>query len=134
MYLSNQTLPEKDYNIFPFSQLNLLKNNIEAASVDNVSLKILHIFIRTKCTRNYTQNNDNLTIVLGNAVYLLYLFFCLSNILPGDKTGSLLCPRHSKNGGGALSVTPVRASVRACVRPSVIKIWCSLNNFWVTIH
>ena len=30
-----------------------------------------------------------------------------------------LCPRHSKNGGGALSVTPVRACVRACVRPSV---------------
>jgi len=29
-----------------------------------------------------------------------------------------LCPRHSKNGGGALSVTPVRASVRASVRPS----------------
>ena len=28
---------------------------------------------------------------------------------------SFLCPRHSKNGGGALSVTPVRA----CVRPSV---------------
>ena len=23
-----------------------------------------------------------------------------------------LCPRHSKNGGGALSVTPVRPSVR----------------------
>jgi len=45
-----------------------------------------------------------------------------------------LCPRHSKNGGGALSVTPVRASVRAsvCVRPSVIKIWCPLNNFWKT--
>jgi len=37
-------------------------------------------------------------------------------------------PRHSKNGGGALSVTPVRA----CVRPSVIKIWCPLNNFWKT--
>jgi len=30
-----------------------------------------------------------------------------------------LCPRHTKNGGGALSVTPVRACVRACVRPSV---------------
>jgi len=30
-----------------------------------------------------------------------------------------LCPRHSKNGGGALSVTPVRACVRPCVRPSV---------------
>ena len=34
---------------------------------------------------------------------------------------TFLCPRHSKNGGGALSVTPVRASVRAfvhvCVRP-----------------
>jgi len=39
-----------------------------------------------------------------------------------------LCPRHSKNGGGALSVTPVRASVR----PSVIKIWCPPNNFWKT--
>jgi len=35
-----------------------------------------------------------------------------------------LCPRHLKNGGGALSVTPV------C--PSVIKIWCPLNNFWKT--
>ena len=31
-------------------------------------------------------------------------------------------PRHSKNGGGALSVTPVRACVRDSVRPSVIKI------------
>ena len=32
-----------------------------------------------------------------------------------------LCPRHSKNGGGALSVTPVRACVRAFVRPSVVR-------------
>jgi len=39
-----------------------------------------------------------------------------------------LCPRHSKYSGGALSVTPVRPSVR----PSVIKIWCPLNNFWKT--
>jgi len=30
-----------------------------------------------------------------------------------------LCPRHSKNGGGALSVTPVSACVRASVRASV---------------
>ena len=30
-----------------------------------------------------------------------------------------LCPRHSKNGGGALSVTPVRAFVRPSVRPCV---------------
>jgi len=30
-----------------------------------------------------------------------------------------LCPRHSKNGGGALSVTHVRGSVRASVRPCV---------------
>ena len=43
-----------------------------------------------------------------------------------------LCPRHSKNGGGALSVTPVRASVCPSVRASVIKIWCPLNNFWKT--
>jgi len=49
---------------------------------------------------------------------------------------TFLCPRHSKNGGGALSVTPVRAFVcsfvRLSVRPSVIKIWCPLNNFWKT--
>jgi len=45
---------------------------------------------------------------------------------------TFLCPRHSKNGGGALSVTPVRACVCPCVRPSVIKIWCPLNNFWKT--
>ena len=37
---------------------------------------------------------------------------------------AFLCPRHSKNDGGALSVTPV------C--PFVIKIWCPLNNFWKT--
>jgi len=48
------------------------------------------------------------------------------------KTLIFLCPRHSKNGGGALSVTPVRAFVRPCVRPSIIKIWCPLNNFWKT--
>ena len=41
---------------------------------------------------------------------------------------AFLCPRHSKNGGGALRVTPVCASVRA----SVIKSWCLLNNFWKT--
>jgi len=28
-----------------------------------------------------------------------------------------LCPRHSKNGGGALSVTPVRVCVRLSARP-----------------
>jgi len=42
------------------------------------------------------------------------------------------CTRHSKNGEGALSFTPVRACVRPCVRPSVIKMWCPLNNFWTT--
>jgi len=40
--------------------------------------------------------------------------------------------RMVKNGGGALSVSPVRACVRPSVRPSVIKIWCPLNNFWKT--
>jgi len=49
---------------------------------------------------------------------------------------SFLCPGHSKNGGGALSVTPVRACVRALVRasvrPSDIKIWCPLDIFWKT--
>jgi len=32
---------------------------------------------------------------------------------------SFLCPLHSKNGGGALSVTPVRVFVRSSVRPFV---------------
>ena len=32
---------------------------------------------------------------------------------------NLLCPRLSKNGGGALSVSPVRAFVRPSVRASV---------------
>ena len=70
-----------------------------------------------------------------------------------------LCPRHSKNGGGALSVTPVRASVRAsvspCVRPKFgvrsitferlhrlnlnLVCWCIISkhrssSIWVTIH
>jgi len=34
----------------------------------------------------------------------------------------------TKNGERALSVTPVRSCVRPYVRPSVIKIWCPLNN------
>jgi len=53
----------------------------------------------------------------------------------GKKVGldfNYLCPRHSKNGGGALSVTPVRVFVRPFVCPSVIQIWCPLNNFWKT--
>jgi len=41
-------------------------------------------------------------------------------------------PPFKEWGGGALSVTPVRACVRACVRPSDIKSWCPLNNFWKT--
>jgi len=36
-----------------------------------------------------------------------------------SKDFPFLCPRHSKIGGGALSVTPFRACVRACVRASV---------------
>jgi len=39
------------------------------------------------------------------------------------KNEIFLCPRYSKNGGGALSVTPVRVCVRVCMRLSVIKIW-----------
>ena len=35
-------------------------------------------------------------------------------------------------GGGALSVTHVRACVRPCVRPYVIKSCCPLNNFLKT--
>ena len=36
-----------------------------------------------------------------------------SNIIQASfRVSVFLCPRHSNNGGGALSVTPVRASVR----------------------
>ena len=38
-----------------------------------------------------------------------------------------LCPRHSKNGGGAFIVTPVRACVRLCIRPSVRPSVCYQN-------
>jgi len=44
-------------------------------------------------------------------VWMLYIHFCFKNLF--------LCPRHSKNGGGALSVTPVHASVRSSVRSFV---------------
>jgi len=37
----------------------------------------------------------------------------------GLLAGPFLCPRHSKNGGRALSVTPVRACVRPSVSPCV---------------
>jgi len=59
-------------------------------------------------------------------VWMLYFHFCFKNLF--------LCPRHSKNGGGALSVTPVHAFVRAFVRPFVrpSEIWCPLSNFWKT--
>jgi len=54
---------------------------------------------------------------------------CLHQTCKGLRTrpncALLLCPRHSKNGGGAFSVTHVRVSVR----PSLIKNWCPLNNF-----
>ena len=44
-----------------------------------------------------------------------------------------LCPRHSKNGGGALSVTPVRACVRSCVRAFVRPCVRPLSKFGVRL-
>jgi len=59
--------------------------------------------------------------------------FCINYCCKCYAQKNFLCPRHSKNGGGALSVTlSVRVFVRASVRPSVIKIKCPLNNFWKT--
>jgi len=62
---------------------------------------------------------------------LLLLLICVMNTL--CLLLVFLCPRHSKNGGGALSVTHVRAFVRPSVRPSVcpsvIKNCCPRNNF-----
>jgi len=75
-------------------------------------------------------------IYLCSYVFILYFivwhaawgkqFISIVNKYTSCKKMLFLCPRHSKNGGGALRVTPVRP----CVRPSVIKIWCPLNNFW----
>ena len=49
----------------------------------------------------------------GIGVWLRCVWFGLNPAL-----GNIfLCPRHSKNGGGALSVTPVRPCVRPSVRP-----------------
>jgi len=42
-----------------------------------------------------------------------------------------LCLRHSENGGGAFSVTPVRAFVRALVRASVRPCVRSISKFGV---
>ena len=72
------------------------------------------------------------TILLGEQhISCVIAILCNLHVVHMSKTHysrPFLCPRHSKTGGGALSVTPVRASVR----PSVIKIWCLLNNFWKT--
>jgi len=65
---------------------------------------------------------------------IVFIWILFSDIIKAMKYSNFtfLCPRHSKNGGGALSVTPVRAFVRAFVRPSVIKRWCPVNYFWKT--
>ena len=49
----------------------------------------------------------------------------------GNGRYNLLCLRHSKNGGRALSVTPVCLCVRACVRPSVSACVRRLSKFGV---
>ena len=63
----------------------------------------------------YKQSDGGLNILKSSVRNLSELIFFM--------------PRHSKNGGGALDVTPVCVCVCADVRPSVIKIWCPLNNF-----
>jgi len=58
----------------------------------------------------FLNNSTHFTIKHGA------YFTGLSHLMP-----RFLCPRHSKNGGGALSVTPVRPCVHASVRASVTK-------------
>jgi len=54
-------------------------------------------------------------------------------MVSSPSTPLFLCPRHSKNGGGTLSVTPVRACVRASVLASVCPLSkFGVNNFWKT--
>jgi len=80
----------------------------------------IHLFIykNCKCTKHSVRFHW----------YKCYRVVCYIEQCFKVAAGVFLCPRHSKNGGGALSVTPVRA----CIRPSVIKIWCPLNNLWKT--
>jgi len=48
--------------------------------------------------------------------FVLVTFFLNKKCKCNDWLKIFLCSRHSKNGGGALSFTPVRACVRASVR------------------
>jgi len=88
---------------------------------------------RDKHVEMYNQSNvlshthSRLPSVLDILACFVEFYSNIPNAM-GLHSRSFFIPRHSKNGGGALSVTPVRASVR----PSVIKIWRPLNNFWKT--
>jgi len=91
-----------------------------------------------------TMTNDTMATTLRIYDTSSKMLFFYSNVLgqwvkyfaPFSRTHCMLflCPRHSKNGGGALSVTPVRSCVRASVRPSVIKSWCPLKDCIDSIH
>ena len=73
----------------------------------------LNVSSLEKCTRIMPSN---------------WILLCIITDL---RVTAFLCPRHSKNGGGALSVTPVRACVRASVRPSVRPSVRALSKFGV---
>ena len=53
------------------------------------------------------------------SILMVYPALLLCLILPMSMIIVFVCPRHSKNGGVALSVSPVRACVRPSVRLSV---------------
>jgi len=64
---------------------------------------------------------DSSSLCLAEILETAEATFELWHQVPGMSSGMLLqstflCPCHSKNGGGALSVTPVRPSIRLSVR------------------
>ena len=82
-------------------------------SVLSLPVMIIIKDLRVDVFKFFTFNSEFQIIIFHLLViYLLalHLVMFLTSLL-----WSFLYPRHSKNGGGALSVTPVRA----CVRPSV---------------
>ena len=82
----------------------------QAADGDRWIVVRCHVLDKKTRAKTYTQNStksrehQDATDIQLFCFEFLFLF---------------LCPRYSKNGGGALSVTPVRACVRACVRVCV---------------
>jgi len=95
--------------------LHFLKGNktMYTQGNKNVSIHREYLLVRDWGMSTFAQ------IYAWKKVFENSVFCYVSSSFLQDTQPIFLCPRHSKNGGGALSVTPVRACVRSCVRPCV---------------